>query len=432
MSLITDLQAADKSGLFTSDNNYVMYSTGIPTLDYANGFWQETYTENGEKILKPQKGLMGGTFTSIIATTGSGKTTLADQIAYSIIRRYKNGLVIHIDAEKTSTMDRILQVTGAKDDGRIILNKSHTSIEDVLQMVKEICDVKQAGGKEYLVEETSYNGGKFLAYVPTVFIIDSLPAFNSIAYATDDLGGMTDGMGAAKATTRFYTNCLDRAWKYNISFIVINHIKPQIDMDRYHSTPKGLLLLKQGEMLPRGQVAQYYSQTYFRLTMTKGESYTLENEGFTGFRCMVEMAKTKTNAIGTTFPIAFLSEIGFDPIYSLFEFAKTIGFVQGKNPYLYFIGMEDFKFNRKDFRKTYMTNENFRIKVNNILRPGLESMLSSKPARSSMNDSSCELGEMEYGTLDIEDRVIKLGEESNVETNTDIKSMLTGKKKKAA
>ena len=99
-------------------------------------------------------------------------------------------------------------------------------------------------------------------------------------------------------------------------------------MNPYAQPPKGLLMLGQMEQLPRGAVAQYYSNTYFRINSKRSDAYTMSDNGFTGFKCIIQLAKSKSNAIGTSFPVAFTSD-GFDPYYSIYEFASGLGLVQG-------------------------------------------------------------------------------------------------------
>jgi hypothetical protein len=307
-------------------------------------------------------------------------TTLATQIAWNIIKDFDDGVMYLIDAEKTSFKQRILDLCGCEfDDPRIKLIKNHTSIDDVQEMFNKICEVKEAGGDayKYEVKDKSIDGKSFKAYIPTVFIIDSLPSFNAKDYNVDDLGNQIDQMRAAKDISRFYTNCLDRAWKYNITFLVINHIRPKTDTNPYAAPPKGLLMLGANESLPRGTVAQYYSQTYIRINSKKSDSYTMEDNGFTGGKYTMQLAKTKSNVLGASFPVAFISEVGFDPIYSLYEFANSIGLINGRNPYLYLKGLEEFKFNRKDFRNRIIENEAFRDAVMEVLRPYYNSLLSS-------------------------------------------------------
>ena len=383
MGLLAELDGADKKGLFRTNDNYVMYPTGILPLDYANGFWQEITGEDGEKKLIPATGIMGGTFTGVIGATGGGKTTFADQMGFNIIKPFADGLLFHIDAEKTSNKQRILQITGAsRNDNRIRLIKDHTTIDDVLEMVDDVCEAKESLGAAcmYEVKTPGLDGKKFKVYAPTVFIIDSLPAFNGKDYNVKDLGNNADQLRAAKDVTRFYTNCLDRAWQYNLNFIIINHIRPKTDMNPYAQPPRGLMLLGPQEQLPRGQVAQYYSQTYFRINSKKSDAYNMEEQGFNGYRCMFQLAKSKTNMIGTSFPVAFNSASGFDPYYTLYEFADMLHLVNGRNPHLYIGNLEAYRFKRWEFRKKMMYEPEFTAAVVEELKPYLESLLSPPPS----------------------------------------------------
>ena len=388
MSFVEELQAGDKKGLFKSNNEYITYSTGLLPLDYANGFWQEV-TENGEKKIIPVTGITGGTVVTIIGTTGTGKTTLATQMAYNIIRNFEDSTMIFVDTEKSSSRERIINLARAKyDDPRIILKKDQTSIEDILEMFTDICETKEKGGDryKYKVKGRTYDGSDMKVYVPTVFVIDSLPNFNSKEFNTEDLGTNVDGMRGAKDITRFFTNVLDRMWTYNVTIFVINHIRPKADMNPYAGTPNGLMMLGQGEQLPRGQVAQYYSNTFFRIKVRKSDAYTIEENGFEGFKSTIQLAKSRTNTVGTTFPVAFIGEQGFDSYYTIYEYANALGLIKGRNPYLYFEGLDEYKFNRKDFRKLLATVPEFRVGVLTVIRPYLEALLGTKKVIPSVDD----------------------------------------------
>ena len=185
-------------------------------------------------------------------------------------------------------------------------------------------------------------------------------------------------MRGAKDVSRFFTNCLDNATKYNIVFLVVNHIRPKAEMNPYAQPPKGLMMLGQAEQLPRGAVAQYYSTTYFRINSKRSDAYTMEDNGFTGFKCIIQLAKTKSNVVGTSFPVAFTGD-GFDPYYSIYEFANSIGLIKGRNPYLYFEGLEELKFNRKDFVPRMKFEEGFGPRVMAVMRPYFDMLLGDKP-----------------------------------------------------
>lgn len=400
MVLIDELQKNDKKGLFTSNDNYVNYLTGITPLDYAMGFWQKvTQPDNSFKFV-PILGVIGGTLITLIGATQSGKTTFAEQLAYNIIRRFESGLMAHIDAEKTALKQRLIQLAGAQTtEKRIILVKDHTSIEDVQDMFGQVCEMKETHKKElqYEVIDKSFSGEPFMAYVPTVFIIDSLPSFNSKENDVDSLGTNMDGARGAKDVSRFFSNILDRMWKYNITFIVTNHIRPKIDTSGGFSgqPPRQVMMLNQKtEQLPRGSVCQFYSHTFIRINSNRGDMYDPAEYGFRGVKSTFMLAKSKTNFLGTSFPVCFNEKIGFDPIFTLFENAKDMGLLMGRNPYLYLEGMEDMKFSRKDFRDKYIRDEEFRVRFTTTMIPYFESMLGAKESTVEERELSMQYGEI--------------------------------------
>jgi archaellum biogenesis ATPase FlaH len=382
MALWDEVSANDKKGLFRSDDNTTSYPTGLLVLDYANGSWIEITNEKGEKEIIPSLGIPAGSLVSIIGSTGVGKSTLAIQIGWNIIKPFNNGMLIIEDCEKTNSRQRITNLVNAKyDEPRIKLIKSHTTIDDTLDTFTAICNAKEAGGKSFMyeVKNRSYDGKSFWMYEPTVFIIDSLPSFNGKDYNVESLGNQIDQMKASKDITRFYTNILDRAWKYNVIFIVINHIRPATNINPYAAPPQGLLMISpQTETLPRGSVPQYFSNTYFRIKTKKSAAYTLEDDGFTGYKCEIVLAKSKTNVVGTTFPVTFNNVIGFDPVYSIYEFANSLGLIKGRNPYLTLTGFEERKFNRKEFNSLMIADKDFREGFLRALKPYYEVLLGSK------------------------------------------------------
>lgn len=381
MSFMEELDAGDKKGLFVSNDTFVNYSTGILPLDYANGFWL-TVIKDGERVKVPITGIMGGTFISVIGPTGSGKSTFADQVGFSIIKDFPDGMLFHIDCEQTNLKERMIQITGTEPtDDRLRLKKDFIHIEDVMEIFNNICKIKESSGNlyKYEVESRSYDGKTFLSYVPTVFIIDSLPSFNSSENHTEeDLGTNMDAARAAKDITRFFTNCLGRMLRYNITILTINHIVPKVIADRFSPPPKGLMMLKPNESLNRGYAAQYYSQNYFRVEGMKSNMYKREDVGFDGFKASIQIAKTKTAFVGSTVDACFNGEIGFDPIYSLFEYASTMGLIEGRNPFLYIHGCPEYKFSRKDFRMKFLGEKDFNNAFMSAILPYLEAMLGSK------------------------------------------------------
>lgn len=381
MGLIDELKASDKKGLFVSNTEYVSYSTGLLPLDYANGYWKRIVKPDGTVDFMPMVGISAGSINTIIGSTGTGKTTMGMGIGWGIVRKFDDGLLILVDAEKGAFGDRIFSVTGVDpNDPRIQLHKDKTTIEDVLDMFNDICETKERGGRKYMYEVpyAGINGSSAMVYVPTVCIIDSLPSFNSKEFDDKTLGGNIDGMRGARDASRFFTNILDKSWKYNVIWIIINHIRPKADMNPYAGTPNGLMMLKQGEQLPRGAVAQYYSNTFFRISAKKSDNYLYDEMGFEGRRCTIQLAKSRSNQVGTSFPVAFIDG-RFDSTFTVYEYLNAVGLIKGRNPYLYVEGFDQIKFNRKDFRAKMSYEPAFRQMVLEVMAPYMLSLLGPKP-----------------------------------------------------
>jgi RecA/RadA recombinase len=384
MSFAEELQKTDSKGiLFRSNESFTNYSTTLLPLDYALGYWTTVKEEDGSITHQAVPGINGGYFLSIISFTGLGKSTLAAQIGYSIINQFEHGYMEIIDCEKTFMIDRLKKLNGiTENDPRVVVNKDHTTIEDVLTIINTIAKVRQDGKDKYMytTPNRKYNGDAIKAYVPSVVVIDSLPFFNSGNLDLETMGTNMDQARASKDISTFINRVKDTIYKYNITLIVINHIRPAVNTDPYNAPPKGIMMLKPTETLVRGHVMQYMTQNYLRIDTIKSNAYTIDENGFKGYKCSIQLAKAKNNVTGTVINVALNTELGFDPIYTMFEFGDQFGLIQGRNPYLYFDGLEEFKFNRKDFRRKFIEEKPFRDGIMGICKPYLETLLGEKPS----------------------------------------------------
>lgn len=409
MALLEDLGAVDKAGLFKSNDEFVNYSTGLLPLDYANGFWMTQKTPDGT-IRVPIPGVLGGKLILIFGATGSGKTTLAEQIMYRIIKDFPDGVAELVDCEQTALKERMAQITsGDLLDPRMILNVDHTSVEDVLDAINLICDVKESGGDKYKYtpNHNGYDGKPFKSYVPTVFTIDSLRQFNSRNKDVVSLGTNMDNAREAQTIARFLDNIINRINKYNITVIYTNHIQQKIETNPYApQAPRGLMLEPTTETLPRGSRPLFLAHTAIRANSIKSNMYTREDVGFDGFMVTLQLAKSKTNYIGATINVAFNAAKGFDPIFTMYEFANQCGLIKGKNPYLFVEGMEDMKFRRKDFIEKMTTDVKFNRRFMAIMQPYLEALLGAKEIS---EEDSVKYGD--YTDLPQDDGYVTVGED---------------------
>lgn len=391
MSLIDEIRKHDKKGLFTSNDAFANYLTGFAPLDYANGFYLDVKNEEtGTMTQRAIKGIIGGTFTTVIGKSGSGKTTLAVQMGANIIRPFEDGILIYVDAERTALKQRLCDITGIRnDDPRLILRNDKTSIEDVFELVQGICEGKASDPARFMYEVPSLIEGHepFKMYVPTVIVIDSLYTFASRERKDTELEGGMSSNREAKEIAQFYSKCLNNMSEYNITIIVVNHIRPKIEANPFSHTPSQLVMIKQGESIPRGETPIYLSQNVFRCSILRPSenTYTVEKDGFSGYKIQVQIAKTKTAFVGATVNLVLNSKFGFDPIFTLFEFAKDAGILNGRNPYFYFTDFENVKFSRNQFRGRYIAEKDFRKLVNTAVRPALESLIGTKDYEGEVN-----------------------------------------------
>lgn len=431
--LLEELRAVDKKGLFVSNDDFVNYSTGLLPLDFANGFWMtQVDKETGEFKKVPIPGILGGKLILIFGATGSGKTTLAEQIGYRIIKDFDEGIFELVDCEQTALKERLAQITGKdQDDPRLILNVDNTAVEDVLDAINLICTTKESLGSKvrYTPSHGRYDGSPFQSYVPTVFAIDSLRQFNSRNKDVVSLGTNMDNAREAQVIARFLDNIINRINKYNITVIYTNHIQQKIETNMYAPpAPRGLMLEPSTETLPRGSRPLFLAHTAIRATSIKSNMYTRDDVGFDGFMVTLQLAKSKTNFIGATINVAFNAAKGFDPIFTMYEFANQCGLIQGRNPYLYVAGMEDMKFKRRDFIEKMTTDVNFNTRFMKIMYPYLEALLGSKEVT---EEDKLRYGD--YTSLPQDDGMIVIGE-SNVDpaeaSGIAIESLRPNRKKK--
>lgn len=389
MSLIDRLRTGKDKSLFVSDTQYVMYSTGFEPLDYINAFYVDYIDSKGNRCTDIAKGVMGGRFITIVGSSGTGKSTLADQIAWNIIKPFipQGAFMMHVDVEQTVVPQRIYDILGldASDPAieSVIINKESTYIEDVLKIVDDICKDKQEHPEEMYEADGKWFGKKKIkVYVPTVIIIDSLPSFVSKDSNTSSIDGQMTTNREVAMVAQFYTKLLSKISKYNITIIATNHIRPKIVVDPYNQPPPQLMLLKASETLPRGQAPIFYATSVFRLNVSgKSAIYNKEEHGFTGFRTIAQATKSKTSFIGGNCSLVFTGDHGYDSTYSLLEFAYDHGMVDGrdnKDPArstLHLKTCPDVRFSKRDFGYKYNNDPEFKKAIDAALLPEFKSFM---------------------------------------------------------
>ena len=390
--LLNNLRSGKHKDLFKTNDEFAVYSTGFKTLDSINAF-RITYTDNKGNICSDiVEGVIGGRFITIVGSSGTGKSTLADQIAWNIVKDFDEGIAIHVDVEQTVLRQRVLDTIGLTTDDpradRFIIDKYHTYVEDVLTMVDDICKEKESGKDEMMYEADGKWFGKktIKLYQPTVIIVDSLPSFTSKDVDTTSVSSQMSTNREVNIVAQFYTKLLAKMNKYNITIIATNHIRPKIVVDVYNQPPPQLMLLKASETLPRGQAPVFYASTVLRLNAS-GKSALLSKEeyGFDGFKCIAQAAKSKTAFIGGSTPLIFTEEHGFDEAYTMLLALYDNELICGKNfkdrDGLYVASSPEHKFSKANFGDKYKNNPEFKAAIDKALEPIFSKIVLEKDAR---------------------------------------------------
>ena len=158
-SFLDELRAEnEKKGLFTSNAISISYPLGFPILDQKLGAIYVRTMEDGSIIRDVQIGVPAGSFTIFSGQTSSGKTTAAIQAATNIVEPFgERGLVIHRDAEKSTSEDRVMTISGwtlQQMKTSYSLEKENNTWEHLLTEINAIGKRKEAAGKDMM-----YNTG---------------------------------------------------------------------------------------------------------------------------------------------------------------------------------------------------------------------------------------------------------------------------------
>ena len=237
---------------------------GIDVLDYRNG--KVTINDNGEEEFV--LGFDCGKIIQLIGKSGSSKTTLAIQMAYNMIKPFAEGTVVHKDFERSTTIERLMNLTGAESEEELksfyIHHIKDICTEEAFDTVKAIKNTKlgKGAGKgknatkydqdliDSLTYENPWKPGHTLL-VPTVYLIDSLATMMPRdAIDEDKMSGQMQAASVAKQNTQWFKALLSDFMDANIIPIIINHITQKISINPMQPLSAEIPFLKQDEGLP--------------------------------------------------------------------------------------------------------------------------------------------------------------------------------------
>jgi len=247
------------------------------------------------------KGIPLGKYTEIYGAESSGKTTLALSLCKNALETGHK--VLYIDVEHGVSLERVGALVGQKwiDSGQMILVKPET-MEQALK-----------------VAEMAINSGQF-----NLIVLDSIAAMAPEKVKKGEISDSDAPAIVARMFGRFITRNASTIHTSSLAFVGLNQVR-----DKF-----GVTFLKMYET-PGGH--QWKHMASVRISLGK-VSDIKRGDAVVGIQAKFVVKKNKVSAPfrSYTFPIMF--DIGVDTYRDVVDFAKTMGVLVKKGPYLTFEG----------------------------------------------------------------------------------------------
>lgn len=358
----------------------VMYPTGFLPFDFLNGYKVHVQAPNAKDYYYNSVGIVDGSSQMFIGRPGSGKTTIALQMAANIVRRFPEAVIFYDDIEGGSNATRrelLTHFSQEELDQRIIYRNAAVSAENFYKRIITIYDEKMDNKADYEYDTglCDSRGNRIFKLIPTIYILDSLALLTPEKLTEEEeLSGQMSTTGTAKTNTSVFKRIIPKLKAANIILFTINHINDKIEINAFTHSKAQIGYLKQGETLPGGKAALYLANNMIRVD-DGAKLKASEGIGVDGKIVDFEIIKSRTNSAGRSVPMVFTST-GFDDIWSLYMFLKSSGgIITGSTCYLR--GHEDMKFRQKEFKEKLFSDPEFAKAFNQVAYEDLEKLLAT-------------------------------------------------------
>ena len=154
----------------------VMYPTGFLPFDFLNGYKVHVQAPNAKDYYYNSVGIVDGSSQMFIGRPGSGKTTIALQMAANIVRRFPDAVIFYDDIEGGSNATRrelLTHFSQEELDQRIIYRNAAVSAENFYKRIITIYDEKMDNKADYEYDTglCDSRGNRIFKLIPTVYIM---------------------------------------------------------------------------------------------------------------------------------------------------------------------------------------------------------------------------------------------------------------------
>lgn len=374
--LLKQLGDNDKKHLFETNITTAFIKTGFPVMDYHIGSIVNIHDDYGRIIRQEARvGQAAGTFNLIVGNTGTGKSTLAIQIAGNIIRQYKYANCILYDCENRTNTTRAENITklpayyfdGSKGTPRFMIRGGAVTLEEIQEMIVRTYVTKMKLKDQMMVSSGFKDefGHDVMIFQPTVMILDSITTVlnnsfnvenNKEVSEAEKMRGNTEGARDAKTLKGFFKDIIPLCKEANIIIYGINHINTNMSMNAFVPVARQQNFLKQDESIPGGKTMLYYPFNILKLVAKPSDNFTVETDGFAGHVVMFEPIKSSSNqsgndSKGVSFEMIFSFKEGFDSLRTMVWYGKEYGLIEGNKSRMKFRDDDSFTFSWKNLYK---------------------------------------------------------------------------------
>lgn len=318
LDLVSIINGGDGKPVFRKNNlaDY-SYRTGIPLIDYANGYEVLIRNDNGEVVDRRLcLGIQAGTLNTITGPTQSYKSTIGI-IMCGNIAQGNEGNILHLDAEGRLIAQRVQTLTKLPynwftgDPPRYAIQKGSIGFDGIEEQITNIW-MNKLKYKDLLMQDTGVKDGSnkpLFMLPPTVVFLDSLSSVLSKEYDIDnkkmmdgvgELHSNTYGMINAKTIRGMFQDIIPMMEEANIIMIQIAHQNSNPATSPMGGPKKQFQYGSVDVKVAGGKSVEYNSSLVATFT---GESsadsrYFMDTDGFEGNTVLFEPTKSSTNVSG--------------------------------------------------------------------------------------------------------------------------------------
>jgi RecA/RadA recombinase len=376
-----------KDGVYNKEIVEFTQNCGLDLIDIMNG--DADYATG-----KIYTGLAYGRITYIFGLSGTGKTTLAIQMALGLTKGMENSSVYHLDIERACKTLRIKKLAKMNDDelfgddGFYNLVQRDISLEMLHNLIKKIHDFKRENEKELLTPIEDSTGEIQNVLPPTVIVLDSLAMLTTDkTIESEELSSLMAGSITALNNNKLFIQIHGKLEAANIHLFVINHITTKVNTSFIPQAAQ-MNFLKQDESLKGGATSRHLANLMIRITTTsekfgvKDEKY---GEGYRGYINKLQFTKTRDTTAGIDFAMVYDQARGYQNELSNLEAFYDNGLLEGKSSFN-FPG-SDIKFTRKTFLTKLESDENLqKVYKETLLK--LKRLLVTRVAEENVEDEN--------------------------------------------